>query len=65
MTKRLFTSMTALMLIAGGAAHADEVWSTNIGDVIYETDLDNGMAVLSYPTEGEVRGLAYLAGLAG
>ncbi|MEO1661904.1 MAG: hypothetical protein AAFR51_13010 [Pseudomonadota bacterium] len=65
MTKRLFTSMTALMLIAGGAAHADEVWSTNIGDVIYETDLDNGMAVLSYPTEGDVRGLAYLAGLAG
>lgn len=48
-----------------GAAQADEVWSTEIGDVIYEADLENGMAVLSYPTDGDVRGLAYVAGLAG
>ena len=65
MTKRLFTSAVALMLLAGGAAQADEVWTTDIGDVVYETDLDNGMAVLSYPTDGAVRGLAYVTGLAG
>ncbi len=51
--------------LIAGLASADEVWSTEIGDVIYETNLENGMAVLSYPTDGETRGLAYLSGLAG
>lgn len=51
---------------ASGLAAADEVWSTEIGDIIYEIDLENGMAVLSYPTESdEGRGRAYLSGLAG
>ncbi len=50
---------------AAGSAAADEVWSTEIGDVVYEIDLENGMAVLSYPTDGEARGRAYLSGLAG
>lgn len=61
-------AMAALVLGAAvsGAAAADEVWSTEIGDVIYEIDLENGMAVLSYPTDDEaVRGRAYLSGLAG
>nr|WP_070958855.1 hypothetical protein [Hyphomonas sp. Mor2] len=57
---------TALIGAAlSGSASADEVWSTEIGDVIYEIDLENGMAVLSYPTDGEARGRAYLSGLAG
>jgi len=57
---------TAIATSIFGAAQADEVWSTEIGDVIYEADLDNGMAVLSYPLEeSDVRGLAYLSGLAG
>lgn len=63
--KRLFTSAALASCLMAGIAQADEVWSTEIGDVIYETDLDNGMAVLSYPTDEEVRGLAYLSGLAG
>lgn len=69
MIKQVFASaaicaglMSGLMV---GVASADEVWSTEIGDVIYEADLANGMAVLSYPTDGETRGLAYLSELAG
>ena len=60
-------ALTAFTLLAFTAAPAlaDEVWSTDIGEVIYEADLANGMAVLSYPTDGEIRGLAYVAGLAG
>ena len=61
-------AMTALVLTGAGlvgAAAADEVWTTEIGDVIYEIDLENGMAVLSYPTDGEARGRAYISGLAG
>ena len=33
--------------------------------MVYEIDLENGMAVLSYPTDDETRGRAYLSGLAG
>ena len=65
----MIQKMAAGWFLAGavltGAAWGDEVWSTNIGDVIYEADLENGMAVLSYPTDGEVRGNAFVAGLAG
>ena len=62
------TAMTALLFTGAGlvgVAAADEVWTTEIGDVIYEIDLENGMAVLSYPTDGEARGRAYISGLAG
>ena len=65
MLKKLIVGTVLVGAAMTGASHADEVWSTEIGDVIYETDLDNGMAVLSYPTDGDVRGLAYVAGLAG
>lgn len=30
---------------------ADEVWSTPYGNIVYEADLDNDMAVFSYPLE--------------
>jgi len=65
MIKKLMTSAIACAGLMAGMATADEVWSTAIGDVIYEADLANGMAVLSYPTDSETRGLAYLSGLAG
>ena len=65
MLKRL----TSCLLMAGAvmaiSAHADEVWSTNIGEVVYEADLPNGMAVLSYPTDSDTRGRAFIAELAG
>lgn len=65
MLKKIITGTALIGAALIGAAQADEVWSTEIGDVIYEADLENGMAVLSYPTDGDVRGLAYIAGLAG
>lgn len=65
MMKALITGTVLITAAMTGGAQADEVWSTEIGNVIYEADLENGMAVLSYPTDSEVRGLAYVAGLAG
>ena len=65
MSKPLISTAIGFAMLGLSAAQADEVWSSDIGEIIYETDLSNGMAVLSYPTDGEVRGLAYVAGLAG
>ena len=65
MLRIILAAMAMSGVSAAGVAAADEVWSTEIGDVIYEIDLENGMAVLSYPTDGEARGRAYLSGLAG
>jgi hypothetical protein len=65
MIRTILTAVAFGGVSAGGMAVADEVWSTEIGDVIYEIDLENGMAVLSYPTDGEDRGRAYVSGLAG
>lgn len=66
MMKRMMAAMALAGAVTGGWAVADEVWSTEIGDVIYEIDLENGMAVLSYPTDmEEIRGRAYVSGLAG
>jgi len=61
-----FSLGIAAAICVAGAAIADEVWSTGIGDVVYERDLDTGEAVLSYPTiYSEVRGLVFIEGLAG
>ncbi|NQY98121.1 MAG: hypothetical protein HRT82_13280 [Henriciella sp.] len=66
MIKRMMAAMAVAGAVTSGWAIADEVWSTEIGDVIYEIDLENGMAVLSYPTDmEEIRGRAYVSGLAG
>lgn len=66
MMKRMMVAVAVAGAVTGGGAAADEVWSTEIGDVIYEIDLENGMAVLSYPTDmEEIRGRAYVSGLAG
>jgi hypothetical protein len=37
--------------LAALPAVADEVWSTTLGDIIYEADLDNGTAVFSAPAQ--------------
>jgi hypothetical protein len=57
----------AALVMTGVSAVADEVWSTEIGEVIYEADLSNGQAVFSYPLDSEDgwRGKAFLPGLAG
>lgn len=65
MIRKILAGLAVIGAATSGFAFADEVWSTEIGDVIYEIDLENGMAVLSYPTDGEDRGRAYLSGLAG
>lgn len=57
--------MAAAALACAGPVLADEVWTSQIGDVIYERELPTGEAVLSYPAaDTERRGLAYIAGLA-
>ncbi|MEQ8557780.1 MAG: hypothetical protein RIB03_05640 [Henriciella sp.] len=62
---RLIAAM-GLGLILAGAAVADEAWDTEIGEVIYDHDTDEGHAVLTYPIEGsDVRGIGYIEGLAG
>lgn len=50
-------------LVTSGLAVADEVWDSNFGRVIYETDI-GPTAVWSYRSENYV-GLINLAGLAG
>lgn len=59
-------TITALALAAGLAALpalADEVWSSEIGEIIYEDDIGE-YAVLSFPGDGgEVRYLAFIEGL--
>ncbi|GAB5459730.1 MAG: hypothetical protein Hens3KO_27600 [Henriciella sp.] len=58
-------AVSAIVSLAGVGV-ADEVWSTDIGDVIYEADLESGHAVLSYPTsEADIRGTVFLEGMAG
>jgi len=67
MFKRVFAAIAATALVAAPAM-ADEVWSSDIGEIIYEDDLYNGQAVLSYPLPGDgendVRGLAFVDDLA-
>lgn len=63
--KALIIALGAAAVIAGTAT-ADEVWFTDIGEVVYEADLDNGQAVLSYALpDTELRGRIFLPGLAG
>ncbi len=55
------------LVFATAPAIADEAWTSQVGDIIYERDLENGMAVLSYPLDPEdpARGEAFIFGLAG
>lgn len=62
---KIIIAAAACTLISA-ASFADEVWTTPIGDVVYEKDLETGEAVLSYPAgDDDTRGLAYINELAG
>jgi len=41
--------LATLFCLAALPAVADEVWSTPLGDIIYETDLEDGTSVFSAP----------------
>jgi hypothetical protein len=43
--------LLAALTLTAAPALADEVWSTPYGDIIYESDLPNVIAVLSAPAE--------------
>ena len=61
--KKLVAGAAALVMCLG--AVADEVWSTVIGDVIYEKDIGD-TAVLSYPMDyPDTRGHVFIKGLGG
>ncbi|MCI4643944.1 MAG: hypothetical protein MRY64_04090 [Hyphomonadaceae bacterium] len=63
MTRTLISLMAATAMLAAPAS-ADEVWSSEIGEIIYESDIDTS-AVLSFPGDGGgVRYLAFIDGLA-
>ncbi|MFN7055096.1 hypothetical protein [Hyphomonas sp.] len=64
MRKLMASSLLALWPIML-PVHADEAWSTPIGEVIYEADLPDGRAVFSFPGEGGARLIAIFDGLAG
>ncbi|MFC7291793.1 hypothetical protein [Hirschia litorea] len=58
-------SAVALTSVFFSTAHADEVWKTEIGNVIYADEI-NEYAVLHFPTMREnVMGIAYIKDLAG
>jgi len=61
---RILALALACTCVFGASAAADEVWSTPIGDVVYEADTPKGWAVWSYPGLTD-RGTVYLKGLAG
>ncbi|MEM9939060.1 MAG: hypothetical protein AAF768_09455 [Pseudomonadota bacterium] len=63
--RNILCAITALSFLTVPAV-ADEMWSTEIGVVLYEVDLPNGDAVWSYPLENtEWRGTAVLVDFAG
>ncbi len=44
-------TLAALMALTACPALADEVWSTPVGEIVYEKVLDGGMAVFSTPAQ--------------
>ena len=62
---RTFAVTLGTILAISGQAQADEVWTTPVGEVVYEADLETGEAVLSFPGESGQRLLGIFPGLAG
>ncbi|MBY9066002.1 hypothetical protein K1X12_03780 [Hyphomonas sp. WL0036] len=59
-------AMSAIALLSvSGVAGTDEVWTTPVGEVVYEQDLDTGEAVLSFPGESGERLLGVFPEMAG
>lgn len=58
--------LLALMFFPAAHAQQQEMWTTEIGRVMYEADTAAGEAVLSFPIAGsQQRGVAFIPGLAG
>lgn len=56
-------SVVALIVLLPFATHANEVWTTHLGDIVYEQDTQ-GFAILSIPKQGRTATL-YFPGLGG
>jgi len=57
-------NVAGAVALMASAVQADEVWTSELGDVIYEDEIE-GQAILSFPTENGARGRMYFPGLAG
>jgi hypothetical protein len=56
----------AMIASAAAPAMADETWTTAFGTLIYERDVNNYTAVISYPIPGtDMRGEAFIEGMTG
>lgn len=62
---RTIAALFGTCLAISSHAAADEVWTTPVGEVVYEQDLDTGEAVLSFPGEMGERLIGIFPGLAG
>ncbi|PKP81265.1 MAG: hypothetical protein CVT79_11440 [Alphaproteobacteria bacterium HGW-Alphaproteobacteria-18] len=62
---RTLAGLFGTILVISGHAQADEVWTTPVGEIVYEADLETGEAVLSFPGESGERLLGIFPGLAG
>lgn len=56
--------LAAAILAAPTVALADEVWSSTMGQIVYEADLGD-VAVLSFATKSKAVGKFYFSGLGG
>ena len=56
-------ALAGLLAFGAMTAQADEVWTSELGEIVYESEIDR-YAVLSFPA-GETRGYAFIDGLAG
>jgi hypothetical protein len=61
--RKSLVAAAAFALLSTGTL-ADEVWTTPIGEVVYEAEID-GVAIFTYPLADGVVGRIYLPGLAG
>ncbi|OYW86127.1 MAG: hypothetical protein B7Z22_07210 [Hyphomonas sp. 32-62-5] len=63
--RRIIAGLIGTILAISGHAAADEVWTTNVGEIVYEADLETGEAILSFPGETGQRLIGIFPGLAG
>lgn len=63
--RRTIVGLIGTFLAISGQTQADEVWTTPVGEIVYEADLEGGEAVLSFPGETGQRLLGIFPGLAG
>lgn len=54
----------AALVLSATTVMADEVWDTELGQIIYENDVED-QAILSFPADSGIRLMAYFPGLAG